>query len=69
MLDLLVAEHGIGPSFWGVPSCFYRRTDDFEVVFCLPFTESCSSSVIGICLYLGGHQSFTKAKKQKYLTL
>ncbi|KAJ5685591.1 hypothetical protein N7455_010722 [Penicillium solitum] len=48
MLDLLVAEHGIGPSFWGVPSCFYRRTDDFEVVFCLPFTESCSSSVIEI---------------------
>ncbi|KAJ5955057.1 hypothetical protein N7501_009336 [Penicillium viridicatum] len=48
MLDLLVAGHGIGPSFWGVPSCFYRRTDDFEVVFCLPFTESCSGSVIEI---------------------
>ncbi|CAI7592653.1 unnamed protein product [Penicillium crustosum] len=48
MLELLVAGHGIGPSFWGVPSCFYRRTDDFEVVFCLPFTESCSGSVIEI---------------------
>ncbi|CAI7603500.1 unnamed protein product [Penicillium glandicola] len=45
MLDLLVAGHQIGPSFWAVPSCFYRRSDDFEGVFCLPFTESCAGSI------------------------
>ncbi|KAJ5839581.1 Mg2+ transporter protein CorA-like/Zinc transport protein ZntB [Penicillium rubens] len=45
MLDLLVAGHEIGPSFWAVPSCFYRRSDDLEGVFCLPFTESCSGSI------------------------
>ncbi|KGO69020.1 hypothetical protein PITC_078450 [Penicillium italicum] len=45
MLDLLVAGHEIGPSFWAVPSCFYQRSDDLEGVFCLPFTESCSGSI------------------------
>ena len=50
MLDLLVDGHGIGPSFWAVPSCFYRRSDDLEGVFCLPFTESCSGSINGTYL-------------------
>ncbi|KGO36019.1 Mg2+ transporter protein, CorA-like/Zinc transport protein ZntB [Penicillium expansum] len=45
MLDLLVAGHEIGPSFWAIPSCFYQRSDDLEGVFCLPFTESCSGSI------------------------
>ncbi|KAJ5165155.1 Mg2+ transporter protein CorA-like/Zinc transport protein ZntB [Penicillium coprophilum] len=48
MLDLLVTGHRIGPSFWAVPSCFYRRSDDLEGVFCLPFTESCSDSMTEI---------------------
>ncbi|KAJ5512548.1 Mg2+ transporter protein CorA-like/Zinc transport protein ZntB [Penicillium fimorum] len=48
MLDLLVTGHGIGPSFWAVPSCFYRRSDDLEGVYCLPFTETFSGSITEI---------------------
>jgi hypothetical protein len=68
MLDLLVAGHEIGPSFWAVPSCFYRRSDDLEGVFCLPFTESCSGSINGTFNPVD-IDTVAKFKKQKYLTL
>lgn len=47
MLDAIVAEHEIDSSFWELPSCFYQRSDDIELVFCVPFTLVRTDSIIG----------------------
>lgn len=47
MLDVIVSHHEISESFWDLPSCFYRRSLDVEEVFCIPYTESSSGSVVG----------------------
>jgi len=51
MIDLLVSQHDINPSFWDLPSCFYTRNLDLEEVFCVPYTETRNGGFIG-----GHHQ-------------
>ncbi|KAJ5734611.1 Mg2+ transporter protein CorA-like/Zinc transport protein ZntB [Penicillium manginii] len=48
MLETIVEVHGIDPSFWELPSCFYQRDDDFEDVFCVPYTMLRKGSIIEI---------------------
>ncbi|KAK0719272.1 hypothetical protein B0H67DRAFT_485871 [Lasiosphaeris hirsuta] len=48
MLDLIVSSHGIDPSFWEIPSCFYTRNLDLEEVSCIPYTEMRTGDVIEI---------------------
>jgi hypothetical protein len=50
MLETIVEVHGIDPSFWELPSCFYQRDDDFEDVFCVPYTMLRKGSIIGSVL-------------------
>jgi hypothetical protein len=49
MMDLVVSAHGIGESFWDLPSCFYTRNLDLEEVYCVPYTEIRKENVIGKC--------------------
>ena len=72
MLDAVVAEHDIDPSFWELPSCFYQRSDHFEEVLCVPHTFVRTASVIGryLCPLLGGSNilTFDLLVDQKYLS-
>lgn len=47
MLKSIASHYGVNPSFWEVPSCFYRRNMDLEEVVCVPYTQSINESCIG----------------------
>lgn len=48
MMELLIDGFELGESLWELASCFYVRNMDVEEVFCMPFTERRTGSVVGM---------------------
>ncbi|KAI6089253.1 hypothetical protein F4821DRAFT_257052 [Hypoxylon rubiginosum] len=49
LLELFVSKHDITDSFWDLPSCFYYRSEDVEINFCLPVNMNKTASSTEIC--------------------
>ncbi|TDZ34983.1 hypothetical protein C8035_v010170 [Colletotrichum spinosum] len=46
MLELLIDDFELDQSLWDLASCFYTRNMDVEEVFCMPYTEKRSGTVV-----------------------